>query len=201
MLFFKPAFRHEQLTFDQAVPFPAGVTQVDPVLTVGNLADRSAVLRRNPHRVVPLFYHPRFVNQRHPIRFTQRLCYQTLIDLDHWFGLPRALTYKVLQIAHVFAQSQCDLLNILSRGISQQTSHVAFAAFQLLRSLKGRCKQGDVILHFIHKLFNVLLTQIALWRRASFRYNFCWHGFLFSFPLGRGWEKIPCLLFSGYPAI
>ena len=187
MRFIKPGLRHEQLSFDQAVSFPAGVTQIDPVLAIGNLAHRSAVLCSYPHRAVPLFHDPKFVDECHAIRLSQCLCHQPLMNFEHRFGLPRALTDKVLQIAHVFAQSQRHLLNIFAHGLSQQASHVGFAVSQLFRSLKGRCKQGDVSSHFVHKLLDVLLTQIALWSWANIRYNFRWHGFLFSFPLAGGW--------------
>ena len=66
--FVKPAFRHEQLPFDQAVAFPTGIAQIDPDLTVGNLSHRSAVLRGYSHRVVSLFDHPQIRRSEPPHR-------------------------------------------------------------------------------------------------------------------------------------
>ena len=47
----------------------------------------------------------------------------------------------------------------------------------------------DVVRHFVQKLLNVLLGQIAFWRRASFGYNFHRHGFLSLLPTWLWLEK------------
>jgi len=55
--------------------------------------------------------------------------------------------------------------------------------------LKGWCKQLGIFRHLSHKLFNILLRQIALWHWASFGYNYHWHGFLRLLPTWRWLEK------------
>ena len=48
MSFFKPLLRHEQLPFDQTVACATGIPQIHAHLSVGNLADRSAILAATP---------------------------------------------------------------------------------------------------------------------------------------------------------
>ena len=49
----KPLVRHEQLAFDQAVPFATGVPQIHPHLTVCNFAHRPTILCSHPNQSPP----------------------------------------------------------------------------------------------------------------------------------------------------
>ena len=54
----KPAFRHEQSSFNQAVSFAAGVSQINVCLTVGHLPNRATVLSGYPTESSPCFTTP-----------------------------------------------------------------------------------------------------------------------------------------------
>src|SRR3972149_11426267 len=158
-------------------------------LTVGHLPHRATVLGGYPNRVISLLDHSRFINQGHPIHFSQRLIHQPLMNGRHWLWLPRALTDKVLHAAGFIPPVQRHPLHILARRIPQQAPQVGFAPFQLFRSLKGKFKQLDIVRHFFQKLLNILLSQIAFWRRAGFSYNFRRHGFPLLLPTWPWSEK------------
>src|SRR5271157_5590510 len=188
MRFVKPLIRHEQLPLDQAVPFAARISQINPHLTIRNFAHRPTVLRSHSHRVIPLLDHTRFVNQHHPVRFTQCLTYQPLMNSDHWLLFPRTLADEMLHATDILAQLKRHALNVLARRIPQQPLQIALAPFQLLLPQISWFKHFYVGSHFIHKTVKILVRQITLRCRTSRGYNSAWHG-IASFPLGRGWRK------------
>lgn len=119
------------------------------------------------------------------------------MNRNHGFLFPGALANIILQAAHVFFQPQRHLFDIFPLGIAQQTPQVNLASLPLFGALKGRCKQLHITRHFIYKLyklFDILLRQIALWRRTSFSYNSHGHGFLDLLSTGRWSEKDTMLL-------
>jgi hypothetical protein len=99
------------------------------------------------------------------------------------------LTDKVLHAAGFISPVQRHPFHILARRIPQQAPQVGFTPFQLFRSLKGRFKHFDIARHFFQKLLNILLRQIAFWRRTSVGYNSHGHGFSFLLSTGRWLEK------------
>src|SRR3990170_1074571 len=53
MLFIKPGFRHEQLSFNQAVALTTGIAQIHSHLAVGHFPNRTTVLCRYSNRIIP----------------------------------------------------------------------------------------------------------------------------------------------------
>jgi hypothetical protein len=148
-----------------------------------------------------LLDHTRFVDQRNPIYFSQRLAHQLLMNSNHRFNFPRTLPNKMLHVPNVLSLFKRHLLNILARGIAQQSLQVALTPSQLLRPLKSWIKLFYVCPHLFHETINILIRQIAFWRRAGLGYNSVWHGVSFSFPLasGRREDTMPFCFSSTLP--
>jgi len=79
--------------------------------------------------------------------------------------LPRPLL-PTFRPAYLLVQLKRYPFDVLARRISHQSTQIDFAPFQLLYSLKGWLKQVNVVHHFVQKPLNILLGQIAFWRRV-----------------------------------
>lgn len=166
--------------FGLGVPDRSSILGIDEILlAVRHFAHRATVLRRHPNRIIGLFDHTRFVNQRNTILFA----HLPLVNVNHGLRFPRTLTHKVLHAPHFLAQTQRHLFNILARGIAQQAMHVGSASLDLLYSLNGRLEQLHILLQFLGKSFNIFPAQIALWCRQVSVTILVGMAFFVSFPL------------------
>lgn len=66
--FRKPLHRQKLACNQITMPFPAGISQIDPDLRVGRLAGRTAELAGNIDRAIAPFNQPRLIYQQHPVR-------------------------------------------------------------------------------------------------------------------------------------
>src|SRR3990172_2644841 len=182
----KPLVGHEQPPLDQTIAFATGIPQINSHLSIRHLADRSAVLRCYPNRIITLLDRTRFINQCNSIFFPQRFAHRLLMNGNHRFLFPRTLTNKVLHTTYIFTLFQSHLFNILARRLTQQAAHIGLAPPQLLHALKSRFEHLHVVHHFTQNPFKIFFAQIAFGRRTGFDrlnpvglgYNLGGHGLL-----------------------
>jgi len=159
------------MSFDQAISFATGISQIHPHLSVRDLSDRAAILCSHAYRFSSLFDRTRFIDQHNSIFFSQTLSDQSLMDRDHWLRFPLALPDKVLQTSYFLFLSQRHLFYVLACGISQQAVQIGQAFLDLLHSLKGSFEQFHIFLQFVQKQFDIFRGQIAFGCWAGFNLN------------------------------
>ena len=165
-LILNPFFRQIQLTVQQGVPFPTGITQEHSGLAVGHLAQLTAVLAFHAYRVISLFWKVAAVQDVHTILVSQILVYLLPMTLQDGFVTPGPLADEVLRRPNGIGvcpfQGQDHGLNGLAGDIQQQTIQIRPGPFPLLAATEQWAVDGVVLLQLIKQMVNVLGLQIHL---------------------------------------